>query len=153
MYAKYTCVSLCCHYTHFLPFNRLVCTHFLGALPQRFRRHLLDLHLADGKAHNKQQTVWLMCEHLILFTLWTLSHWSHQVIVERWVTECPNSFSSWTNYLLSTIQDFIPIQSASRTSWTTANRKLITTVEFCANSVRQHVFYLELEKLGVLICD
>lgn len=37
--------------------------HFLGSLPERLWRHLLDLHLSHGETHNQQETVkkfWLI---------------------------------------------------------------------------------------------
>lgn len=39
----------------FFLLNSSVSAHFLGALPQRFWWHLLDLHLADGKARTKRE--------------------------------------------------------------------------------------------------
>lgn len=39
----------------FFLLNSFVSTHFLGTLPQRLWWHLLDLHLADGKARTKRE--------------------------------------------------------------------------------------------------
>lgn len=39
----------------FFLLNSFVSTHFLGALPQRLWWHLLDLHLADGKARTRRE--------------------------------------------------------------------------------------------------